>query len=159
MKALIYCYKSGWLNNLIGLALAKAPALPLTCPPLTADTFPYARLGEVDLIYIALHGTPGTPTLWGDEGIPALTVAGVLAGPQLRPSCRVVLEGCYGARTPFPAAFYERGAQIVVASDYKTWDRRRGLGRAGRAGSAVVKKLLAGVTAPDEIAEDDFYIV
>lgn len=159
MKALVYCYRSGWTNNLLGLARAGVVALPLTCPPLTAETFPYERLADADLIYIALHGSPGWRTLRGDNDIPALDVDRVLAGPQLRPGCKVVLEGCYGARTPFPAAFYARGAAVVVASDEKTWDRRRRLGRAGKAGSNIVRKLVAGNVDPVAIAEDEFYVV
>lgn len=149
MKTLIYCYRSGWFNNALGLALAGIFTRPLTCPPFTAETFPYEHLGAVDLIYIALHGAPKARMLRGDDGTPALDVDGILSGPQLRDGAVVILEGCYGAKTPFPKAFMERGARAVVASGEQTFDYRRKLGEAGRAGLAVVRALRAGMT-PDE---------
>lgn len=142
MKALVYCYLSGMINNALGLLQAGIVAWPLTCPPLTAETFPYERLAEVDLIYIALHGTPKAHTLYGDDGRPALLVEGVLTGPELH--ANVVLEGCYGAKTAFPRAFMERGARMVVASGIQTFDRRIGLGSAGRAGRDIVQALVSG---------------
>jgi len=145
MRTLIYCYKSGWFNNALGLALAGIFTRPLTCPPLTAETFPYAQLADYDLIYIALHGAPKAHLLRGDDGIPALDVAGVLKGPQLRPGAVVILEGCYGAKTPFPQAFLKQGAAAVIASREKTWDKLLTLGTAGRFGSAMVKALRDGV--------------
>jgi hypothetical protein len=153
VKALLYCYRSGVVNNVLGLALAGVFTKPLTCPPLTATTFPYERLGEVDLIYIALHGAPGWEVLRGDDYIPALDVARVLSGPRLREGCTVILEGCYGARTPLPAAFYEMGAVVVIASEQQTWDRKRGLGRAGKAGSAMVRALMGGADAESVVVE------
>lgn len=149
MKALIYCYRSGWVNNALGLALAGIFTRPLTSPPLTAGTFPYARLADYDLIYIALHGAPKSRVLRGDEGIPALDVEGVLAGPRLREGAVVILEGCYGAKTPFPQAFMERGAHAVIANRDATFDKRITLGRAGTAGSAMVRALRAGKAPPD----------
>lgn len=142
MKTLVYCYRSGWINNAMGLLQAGILTRPLTCPPLTAESFPYERLGEADLIYIALHGTPKAHTLYGDDGRPALMVEGVLVGPELHAS--VVLEGCYGAKTAFPRAFMERGARMVVASGARTFDRRVGLGSAGRAGRDIVQALACG---------------
>jgi len=157
MKALIYCYRSGWVNNALGLALAGIFTRPLTSPPLTAGTFPYARLADYDLIYIALHGAPKSRVLRGDEGIPALDVEGVLAGPRLREGAVVILEGCYGAKTPFPRAFKERGAAAVIASREQTFDFRRRLGDAGRAGLAVVKALRAGMTPEQAVVAAEGY--
>ncbi len=145
MRTLIYCYKSSALNNWLGLALAGIMTRPLTSPPLTADTFPYARLADYDLIYIALHGAPKSRLLKGDADIPALDVDGILAGPQLRDGTVVILEGCYGAKTPFPQAFIARGATAVIANRERTWDKLRSLGPAGHLGSAMVKALRAGM--------------
>lgn len=145
MKTLIYCYRSGWFNNAFGLALAGIFTRPLTCPPLTAETFPYAQLAEYELIYIALHGAPKMRLLRGDDGIPALDVDGVLNGPQLQPGAIVILEGCYGAKTPFPRVFKERGAAAVIASRDATFDKRITLGRAGAACSAIVRRVRAGM--------------
>lgn len=156
MKALIYCYQSGWLNNALGLALAGIVVRPLTCPPLTAETFPYARLGEVELIYIALHGSPRARVLHGDEQIPALALERVQAGPRLDRAI-VVLEGCYQAGTLFPRAFLERGARAVFASPERTFDRRWGLGAAGKAGLEIVRRVRAGL-APDVAALDSGFM-
>lgn len=145
MKTLVYCYKSGWMNNALGLALAGIVTRPWTCPPLTAETFPYQTLAEVDLIYIALHGSPRARVLRGDDGVPAISVEGVLDGPELHAA--VILEGCYGAKTAFPHAFMERGARIVIASTKQTFDRRVGLGEVGRAGRDIVRALVSGEDA------------
>jgi len=158
MKALIYCYRSGWVNNALGLALAGIFTRPLTSPPLTAETFPYARLAKVDLIYIALHGAPKARLLHGDDGIPALDVDGVLNGPSLRPGAVVILEGCYGAKTPFPQAFKERGARAVISSAKRTWDKPRMLGTAGRLGSMMVKALLQGA-APEAVVPEGWEVL
>ena len=157
MKALVYCYRSGWMNNVVGLALAGIVARPLTCPPLTAETFPYVRLGEVDLIYIALHGVPRARVLHGDEQIPALSLAGVQEGPRLLDGAIVVLEGCYQAETLFPQVFLERGARAVFASPERTFDRLFGLGEAGKAGMAIVRRMRAGL-APDDAAQDSGFV-
>ncbi|OQA19153.1 MAG: hypothetical protein BWY63_01811 [Chloroflexi bacterium ADurb.Bin360] len=158
MKALVYCYKSSVLNNWLGLALAGIMTRPLTCPPLTAETFPYARLAEVDLVYIALHGTPKARVLLGDAEIPALDVEGILAGPRLRDGTVVILEGCYGAKTPFPRAFIERGATAVISSGKRTWDKLRSLGPAGRLGSVMVRALLHGAS-PEAAAPEGWEVL
>lgn len=157
MKALIYCYRSGWVNNVLGLVMAGIVARPLTCPPLTAETFPYEQLAEVDLIYIALHGVPRARVLCGDEQIPALALEGVQDGPRLDRMPVVILEGCYQAETAFPAAFLAKGARAVFASPQRTFDRRWGLGTAGKAGLGIVRRLQAGY-APDEAARDSGFM-
>jgi hypothetical protein len=145
VRTLVYCYRSGWINNALGLLQAGIVVWPLTSPPLTAETFPYERLGEVDLIYMALHGSPKAHTLYGDGEVPALRVDGILGGPELHAT--VILEGCYGAKTAFPRAFMERGARIVIASTKQTFDRRVGLGEVGRAGRDIVRALVSGEDA------------
>jgi hypothetical protein len=158
MKALIYCYASSALNNWLGLALAGIMTRPLTSPPFTAETFPYTRLADYDLIYIALHGAPKSRLLKGDADIPALDVDGILAGPQLRDGTVVILEGCYGAKTPFPRAFIERGATAVISSGKRTWDKPRMLGTAGRLGSAMVRALLHGAS-PEAAAPEGWEVL
>lgn len=157
MKALLYCYRSGKINNALGLARARVFAIPLTSPPLTAETFPYAQLGEAELIYIALHGSPKSRMLYGDAQIPALSVDRILDGPALHAA--VILEGCWGAKTPFPRAFIERGARMVIASHTQTVDWRFGLGEAGRIGSALVRALAAGQDVQPLLAGGPFELV
>jgi len=156
VKALIYCYRSGWLNNALGMALAGIVARPLTCPPLTAETFPYERLAEADLIYIALHGSPRARVLRGDEQIPALALERVQDAPRIAGAI-VILEGCYQAETLFPQAFLARGARAVFASPERTFDRRLGLGAAGKAGLEIVRRLRAGAS-PDAAAQDSGFL-
>ncbi len=156
MKALIYCYRSGMLNNLLGRALAGIVARPLTCPPLTADTFHYETFAGMDLIYIALHGSPRARVLRGDEQIPALALERVQDGPRLDGAI-VILEGCYQAETLFPQAFLERGARAVFASPEQTFDRRLGLGAAGKAGLEIVRRVRAGAS-PDAAAQDSGFL-
>lgn len=157
MRALIYCYRSGWLNNALGLALAGIVARPLTCPPLTAETFPYERLAEVDLVYIALHGSPKARVLRGDNEVAALSLARLEDGPRLERQPVVILEGCYQAETRFPAAFLAKGARAVFASPERTFDRRLGLGTAGKAGLEIVRRLQAG-RPPDAAARDSGFV-
>lgn len=156
MKTLVYCYRSGWINNAVGLLQAGILTRPLTCPPLTAESFPYERLGEADLIYIALHGTPRARVLRGDEQIPALALERVQDGPRLDGAI-VILEGCYQAETLFPQAFLARGARAVFANPEQTFDRRLGLGAAGKAGLEIVRRLRAGA-APDVAAQDSGFL-
>jgi len=142
MKTLVYCYREGMINNLFGLMQAGIVTRPLTSPPLTAETFPYERMAEADLIYIALHGSPKGRVLYGDGDIPALSVEGIIDGPELHGV--VILEGCYGAKTAFPRAFVARGAKMVISSRERTFDRRYGLGEAGRMGRDLVRALREG---------------
>ena len=145
---LIYSYRSGAVNNWLGLALAGMPTRPLTCPPLDAATFPYARLAEADLVYIALHGSPGARMLYGDANNPALDARRI---ETVKRGAVVILEGCYGLETFFPQAFLMAGASAVLASRDATWDRRWRLGPAGRAGLAMLRALRAGKTAGDAL--------
>jgi len=142
VKTLVYCYRSGMINNMFGLMQAGIVTHPLTSPPLTAETFPYERLADADLIYIALHGAAKGCRLYGDGKLAALSVEGILAGPELHGV--VIMEGCYGAKTAFPRAFVERGARMVISSREKTFDRRYGLGEAGRIGRDLVRALRDG---------------
>ena len=159
MRTLVYCYRSGQLNNWLGLVKACVFPSVLTSPPLTAETFPYERLGERDLIYIALHGLPGRDVLWGDNQVVALDATRIAVGPRLRKGAVVILEGCYGLKTPFPEAFLERGAAAVIGSPVKTFDKLRGLGQAGRAGSALVKALRQGQPVAKAVAVQAFSIL
>jgi len=142
---------------MLGLAMAGIVARPLTCPPLTADAFPYERLAEADLIYIALHGGPKARVLYGDGQIPALTIEKITDGPSMH--AVVILEGCYGAKTAFPQAFLQKGASAVIGSTQQTFDRRIGLGPAGHTGMKIARRLRDGLSPVDAVRDSDFILV
>lgn len=150
-RVLAYCARSWRINTFVGLLAAGRVVKPLTCPPLTAETFDYDLLAEASLAYVALHGIPGQPYLYGDGWLTALSVAGVAEAPEM-PGLIVFLEGCFGAETGMPEAFLERGAAAVVASTAETEDRTVGLGPAGRLGRDFVRGLRRGLTAGDSLA-------
>ena len=156
MKTLLYCYRSGVVNNALGLIKARVlPQSVLTAPPLTADTFPYHELEGIDLAYIVLHGVPGfRDVLFGDHNTLALH-AGRINGLNLV-GLSVVLEGCNGLKTNFPQAFLDAGARVVVASAEPTYDYLVGLGEAGRVGSRVVSRIRDGKPLDDVLAGTDF---
>ena len=153
MKTLLYCYRSGIMNNWLGLALAGVLTRPLTCPPLDAGSVPYERLREMDLLYIALHGDPSRSrdVLYGDDWRPALEADQIAEGQRLD-GLIVILEGCWGAATAFPAVFEALGA-TVAAARAPTWDKRVGLGRAGRLGMALVRGLRKGKPMGEALTE------
>jgi hypothetical protein len=154
MNTLLYCYRSGVVNNMLGLGLAGVFVRPLTSPPLTLATFPYEHLAGQDLVYFALHGRSYDPNhLYGDDGQIAISVELLrLKAPAMKGAI-VVLEGCYGALTAFPTAFHTLGAAAVISSRTATYDRRWRIGRAGRLGKDLVKALRGGCSVGEAVEE------
>lgn len=147
MKALLYCYRESAWNNWLGLARAGVLCRPMTAPPLSDQTVPYDRLREVDLVYIALHGSPSQPEmLFADAAMKAPAFSGAFlstVAPSMAGSV-VILEGCWGLATIFPEIFQDLGVAAVIASQKPTYDRLRGLGSAGALMSRVVGALRRG---------------
>ena len=90
----------------------------LTSPPLTSRDVTAWTFAGAEFIYVRLHGRPDVPDTWFGQApdggtVTALTLDG-LAGLHL-PDVVVLLGTCYGADSPFPAAFYEAGARAVIA--------------------------------------------
>ncbi len=92
---------------------------PLTCPPISfyapSNTL-YIQLPK--LLYLALHGQPGSGLLWGDDQLPALSVTQVEAVDWRQ--IVVFAATCYFPQTPFLDAFLAGGA-VVIAGEGQNW--------------------------------------
>lgn len=125
---------------------------PSTCPPqmaggpLSLPVGPLAMLdggdGRLRLLYLALHGRPGEDTLYGDEGIPALTADQVRAWDLAE--CTVFAATCYLPETPFLAAFTRAGA-VVIAGRGPNFSPARSLAGASLLGRWVRRGLAWGL--------------
>ncbi len=96
---------------------------PLTCPPFSGVDLAMLLLDSnrpVDLLYLAVHGKPGSWMLYGDEEQPALSISSVkmLKVAKQPPLSHVVVfaSTCYFPQTPFLRAFLAGGA-VVIAGD------------------------------------------
>lgn len=130
---------------------------PFTCPPYDVATLP--PLGRVGaggtefpapgLLYLALHGRPGEDALYGDDGVPALTVDQVrgwdLAG------CVVFAATCYLPVTPFLEAFRAVGA-VVIAGPGPNYTPAHTLAGASLLGLWVRRGLELGLGAEKALA-------
>jgi hypothetical protein len=150
VKAVVYSYRRGAVNNRLGLALAGVlTPWVLTCPPTDQDTFPYQALSAFDLAYLVLHNGPDPTRLYGDErpGKHDHRRYQALDSQRVTSASRVVfMEGCAGLRTAFPGAFLAAGCEAVIGSFQPTYDKTVWLGPAGWQGVRVVKALRRGRT-------------
>jgi len=89
----------------------------LTCPPVTAREFQPEWLRGHDVIYLDLHGVPDEPRLWGDEGEYALGIEHI----RNVDGAAVFATTCYWPETPFPRAFYDAGAKVVIGGPGRNW--------------------------------------
>lgn len=159
MRVMLYCYRSGVINNSLGIIRAGVIPRPIfTSPRLTAETFPYAELEKVDVAYICLHGLPNIPSdLFGDNMVRALTVKPIrhlkLNG------LKVILEGCYGLATNFPQAFLDAGAAFVIGSKEPTQDYLMWLGDAGKVGSDLLRRVIRGEDFTEVLTDSVFALV
>lgn len=98
----------------------------LTSPPLYAADVSASMLQGYDLIYIDLHGDPGSVYLY--SGKPALQAAlklDTVLGSNLT-GCVVLATTCYLPQTKFIEAFLNAGARAVIAGDGENYgDRTR----------------------------------
>lgn len=139
----VYCARSWRVSTIL-----TTGQIPLTCPPVTADTLDIRRLAD-RIIYIRLHGVPGQPYLYGDGWQTALSAEQV-RGLKL-PFPMVFLEGCYGAL--FAQAFLEAGAVAVVGSDTQTIGKRLAIGESSKIGRAWLKEVRSGRNAAEALAK------
>jgi hypothetical protein len=103
-------------------AVARASgATPLTAPPMTAAAFPRRLLEGRDLLYIALHGMPGEPYLYGDGYETALMLE-VLEGLDLSHTT-VLITACHFTETPGLQAFLDCRPRLVIAGDGPNYAR------------------------------------
>lgn len=100
---------------------------PLTCPPASAEVFEPSWLEERDLLYFDLHGQPGKPTWYGDEGIVALRAAQITLCSL--DGAIVFATNCYLAdeESPMMDALLEAGARYVIGGQGPNWAGERSL--------------------------------
>ena len=139
----VYCARSWRVSTAL-----TTHCIPLTCPPVTAETLDTARLVD-RLIYLRLHGIPGQPYLYGDNWQTAISAEQVRS---LRlPGSLVFLEGCYGAL--FAQAFLDAGALAVAGSNQATYGKRMFMGASSKIGKAWLKEVLNGHSAGDALGK------
>lgn len=85
----------------------------LRFPPFTAETVGPELLEGYDVLYLDLHGKPGSFYLWAGkmQDVAALSVETV-RGADLT-GCVVFALSCYLPETPFLAAFVGAGATVI----------------------------------------------
>lgn len=100
---------------------------PITCPPVTAETFSVSSLENRDFIYFDLHGFPGASFWMGDGNIVALE-AYQLAGANLGGAV-VFATNCYlgDDNSPMLDALLQAGAGVVIAGAGRNWSPATGL--------------------------------
>ena len=97
-------------------AVARAAGTtPLTAPPMTGASFSQRLLRHRDLIYLALHGMPGQPYLYGDAFETALGID-VLEGLDLS-SAVVFVTACHFTETPWLPALLDCNPRLLIAGD------------------------------------------
>lgn len=98
---------------------------PLCCPPASAELFERSWLENRDFLYFDLHGQPGTPIWYGDEGIVALRAEQIMEcslGGAI-----VFATNCYLADedSPMMDALLEAGARYVIGGQGQNWAGQR----------------------------------
>jgi len=122
----------------------------LTSPPICATDFNPAWLEGIDLLYLDLHGIPGSVYLWsGPKGhrSAALSLKTVLA-TDLQNTV-VFLTACYLPQTHFLRAFLDAGARAVIGGAGENWGTSRGLSGAQRLARWLIHFLRRG-KSPEE---------
>ena len=120
---------------------------PLTSPPLVAAMFEPHWLEVHDLLYFDLHGGPGDPHWYGDDGTVALTTSEIsradLGGAVVFASnCHLADEG-----SPTLDALLAAGARYVIGGDGRNWGSERALYGAHLLG-LWIRRLLAREADP-----------
>ena len=95
-----------------------AGVTPLTCPPLSSSSpaiIHHLSNNKDKLLYIALHGLPDQPYLYGSEWITALRTDQIT---QLQIHNTIVyLPSCHTPQSPILQAFLSTNAQAIIAGD------------------------------------------
>lgn len=147
MRILAYC-DATW-ERATRKAVGKK-AMVLTSPPIYAADFNPAWLEGLDLLYLDLHGIPGSVYLWsGPKGhrSAALSLKTIMAA-DLRGTV-VFLTTCYLPETHFLRAFLDAGAKAVIGGAGENWGTSRGLSGAQRLAKWLIRFLRRG-KSPEE---------
>ncbi len=118
---------------------------PLTCPPFSGVDLALTLHGQVepvDLLYLAVHGKPGSWMLYGDEERPALSINTAKRFP-LPPV--VFASTCYFPQTPFLKVFLSAGA-VVIAGEGQNFTPPHELAGASLLGLWVRRGLAWGLS-------------
>lgn len=130
------------------LAVTRAAGIePLLSPPLTLATFDPGVLSclqeSTALLYVALHGMPGQPYLYGDDLVTALHVD---AFRDLDLSaCVVFASSCHFPDTPFLKALLHCRPRMLVAGHGQNYARNTSLVGVHRLGYYLRQGLQAGI--------------
>lgn len=118
---------------------------PLTCPPASAEDFEPALLENRDFLYFDLHGAPGEPFWYGDDGIVALMADQIVQVPLN--GAIVFAINCYLADedSPMMDALLNAGALYVIGGNGKNWGSKRRLYNASLLGWWVRRMMELGV--------------
>ncbi len=124
----------------------------LTAPPLAASVMSADILSGHEVLYLDLHGQPGSVYLYFGEGArqAALAVATVRAA-SLHGTV-VIATTCYLPQTPFLAALLGAGAAAVIAGDGENYAGRTRVAGAQLLARLAIKRLQLGYPAPEALA-------
>ena len=126
-------------------------ALIATSPPWLAHSVKPEWFTYKDIIYLDLHGEPGSIYMWSgpEQDIPALNAKmfdQVSVGGAV-----IIASTCYLPKTPFLRAFLEAGAEAVIGGDGKNWGNQRTLTGSQLLAADVIKALRAGVAVGEAL--------
>jgi hypothetical protein len=111
LRVFAYCAKSFEQN-----VRRVAGVQPLTCPPVSLETFSSEVLEGHDLLYFKLHGLPGQSYWYGDNLITAISA------DQIRQAdlggAGVFVANCFTSReSPMFQALREAGARWIISGE------------------------------------------
>lgn len=125
----------------------------LSAPPYVAREMTPARLERYDVLYLDLHGQPGSVYLY--YGAPALQAA--LHVDTIRQAnlagAVVFATTCYLPATPFLHAFLQAGARAVIAGEGVNYAGRTRLAGAQLLARLVLRRLERGQAVEQALAE------
>lgn len=115
-------------KNYQAATLKVAPEADLwVFPPMLASYLMPEHLEGYDLIYIDLHGQPGSVYLYcGESQLAAAINLDCVREADLRGTA-VFMTTCYGPETPFVEGFLAAGATAVAAGRGENWGTRTSL--------------------------------
>jgi hypothetical protein len=136
---LVFAYCAESLRSVVERA---AGVQPVTCPPVTLDSFKPEWLERKSLLYFNLDGAPDEPYWYGDGWETALSVGKVnqadLGGAI------VFVANCYLPESPFLATLLKAGASFVVGGSGTNYARKSRVGGADLLGMWFRRCLMRG---------------
>lgn len=148
MNVLAYCDER-YLK--ITRQVAGERATVISSPPLFAGNIEPTRLSGHDLLYIDLHGQPGSVYLYSGpkQSWGALHVDAVRAA-NLRGTV-VFATTCYLPQTPFLQAFLDAGALAVIGGQGRNWSTSKWLSGATLLAQLFAQQMANGLKPLDAL--------